>query len=427
MKAVLRWLVLLTVLVCDTTAWAGIEVDAERELKLLGKGVTPPKRFGNVAFRLAVFSYEDPDGLSLSDALAALASHELLAGAKVSSIGVLRYSGRLTPAPGEAQGYFDKVELLARHQEPTAALWGMVRRDGSEILIESFLQLPASTRVPGLQARLRLPAAMGAGELRATAGSDRLQLQRLRLPASAVEGLRQAAQRLGELREAPQTGAAVKARLPLGAVFYVLERREGWVRMAVSGGASGWVPLAGHCTGPCSGFLEGPRFVSQLLAFVKSRRPPNAAESLSPDARQLRDELFAMSVLDGAPERFAHEEALSVLERWQPKLGMSAAEGPALGATAANLRLMARLAGALRKARAALPRGDRNAYQRIALPKEPVRAAAYEAAEATTVDPRNRDLLHNLHVLYQWLGDTKRATLAAQLLDQAGSSTRTRW
>lgn len=417
----------LALLALSAPALAGIEVDAERELKLLGEGVTPPKRFGNVAFRLAVFSYEDPDALGLGDALAALASHELLTGARLSSIGVLRYSGRLTPAPGEAQGYFDKVEQLARAQEPTVALWGMARRDGDAVVVESFLQLPAATRAPGLQARLRLPAAMGEGELRATAGSDRLLLQRLRLPADAVAGIRDAARRLGELREQPRADAPVRAQLPLGTVFYLLEQRGSWVRMAVAGGTSGWVPRSGHCTGACAELLEGARFVSQLLAFIHKRAPPDPVDRLAPDARQLRDELFAMSVLDGAPARWAHEEAIATLKPWQAPAGSLAADGPTLGATAANLRLMARLAGELRRARAALPAADRSAYARIVLPRELVREAAYEAAEATRLDPRNTDLLHNLALLYRWLGDAERAALAERLLGQVEATARTRW
>jgi hypothetical protein len=402
-------------------------IDAERELKLLGEGVTPPKRFGNVAFRIAVFSYEDPDGLELGDALAALASHEVLTGARVSSIGVLRYSGRLTPAPGEETGYFDKVELLARNQEPTAALWGMVQRDGADVVVETFLQLPDSTRSPGLQAKLHLPGAMGGGELRATAGSDRLLLQRLRLPMSEAEQLRGAAARLGELREAPREDAPIRARVPLDTVFYLVERQPGWVQLAVSEGARGWVPLSGHCQGPCVQFLEAPRFLSDMLGFIQKRRPPETRDGLSADARQLRDELFAMAALDQAPQSFAHDEAISLLARWQPKPGATAAEGPTLGASAANLRLIARLAGELRRARASRPASRRDAYDEIVLPASTVRSAAFEAAEATVVDPRNADLLHNLQVLYRWLGDTERAELAARLMEQAETASRARW
>lgn len=402
-------------------------IDAERELKLLGEGVTPLKRFGNVAFRIAVFSYEDPDGLELGDALAALASHELLTGARVSSIGVLRYNGRLTPAPGEEMGYFDKVELLARNQEPTAALWGMVQRDGAELVVETFLQLPESTRSPGMQAKLRLPAAMGGDELRATAGSDRLLLQRLRLPASEAEHLRQAATRLGELREAPREDAPIRARVPLDTVFYLVERQPGWVQLAVSEGARGWVPLSGHCQGTCTQFLEAPRFLSDVLGFIQKRRPPESRDRLSADARQLRDELFAMAALDQAPQSFAHDEAISLLAPWQATPGATAAEGPSLGASAANLRLIARLAGELRRARASQPESERDAYDEIVLPAGTVRSAAFEAAEATVVDPRNADLLHNLQVLYRWLGDTERAALAARLMEQAEASSRARW
>lgn len=428
MKAVLRGLALGLVLLGSLVgAQAGIAIDAERELQLLGKGVEPPKRFGNVAFRVAVFSYEDPDGLDLGDALAGLVSHEMLAGAKVSSIGVLRYVGRLTPKAGEEQGYFDKVNLLAQHQEPTLALWGMVRRDGDHFVVESYLQIPPQTMTAGLQARLKLPPALGGGELRASLGYDRMLLQRLRLPISAVAGLRRAAQRLGELRQAPKLDAAVVARLPLQTVYYVNERRNGWVRMTSAGSVSGWVPLKGHCTGPCAALLDGPRFVSEILNFIKRRQPPEPVPTLAQDARQLRDHLFAMAVLDQAPPAFAHEEAIAVLTPWLPQPGQAGAGGPSVGAASANLRLLATLTGELRRARAPRPAAGYGSPDPAGLTPQTLRAAAYEAAEATLVDPRNIDLLHNLQVLYRALGDDERAGLAERLLAQARSSSRQRW
>lgn len=420
-----RWLrglaLLLAVASLALGARAGIEVDAERELRLIGEGVTPPKRFGEVAFRLAVFSYEDPDGLGLGDALAALASHELLAEATVSSIGVLRYSGRLTPTAGDERGYFDKVELLARPQEPTLALWGMVRREGEGATVETFLQLPRATRVPALQARLRLPQAMGGAELRATAGSDRILLQRLQLDGRALAGLREAAGRLGQLRSEPRAGAPATTTVPMGSVYYIVARRGDWVQMAVSRGGRGWVPVSGHCTGGCAALLAGPRFVSQMLAFMARREAPTGGDSLAPDARQFLAELQAMATLKLAAPMAGYDTAVELLSGWQPGKDTSAAEGPALGATAANLLLMARLANGLWQAQTA------GGYQQAALPKEAVRAAVYDAAEALLIDPRNADLLHNLQVLYRWLGDDERAALAGRLLEQSAQASRRRW
>lgn len=421
----LALLVGLILLIGAAPARAGIDVDVIRELRLLSQGITPPKRFGNVAFRVAVFSYEDPDNLGLDDTLAALVGHEILVGSRVSSLGMLRYVGRLTPQAEETLGYFDKVELLTRSQEPTVALWGLVRRQGDEVAIDTFLYIPASTQALSLQVRQHLPQAMGGGDLVARLGGDRLLLQHHTVPLADIPALQRAALSLKQLRAAPRPNAQA-VTLPMQTVYSPLRTELDWVLIrAYPGNRQGWVPRSGHCSGTCAPLVDAPRFVSGLLAFIEKRRVPEAASSLSSDAQRLRDHLLFASVLDEAPPEIADREAIARVGRWLPRPGVSATQMPDADAATANLRLVARVAGELRRTRLAQgdPR-DRAAYERIQLPPAFLRDVAYEAADALLLNPNDVDLLANLRRLYEAAGDTERATLAGRLLQRAAMMSR---
>lgn len=415
------------------SATAGIDLKVETELQLLSRGETPPKRFGDAAFRVAVFSYEDPDGLGLGDTLAALVGHEMLAGSRVSSLGMLRYVGSLAPRGENDHGYFDKVELLMRTQEPTVALWGMVRREADQVIIDSYLQIPESTMARSLQVRLELPDAMGKGELRARLGADRLLLQRHRLPFAAVQELRDAAAPLNELRTQPRVNAPVRARLPLKTTYYVKELRGDWVLVGTyPGTVSGWVPRSGHCTGACAALIDAPRFVSDLLAFMEKRLPADPRDSLAVDAQQLRDQILAVLRLDAVPPDVEAvqpyvEDAIRLLDPWLPRPGNPVETAVAGGAGSANLRLLARVKGELWRARWKFePGSSSRAYDSLQLPKEMLRQIAFEAADATLIDPQNVDLLNNLGVLFYLSGDSPRSVLAKTLLEKAVTSSRSR-
>jgi hypothetical protein len=388
-------------------------VDPVKELQLLRQGVTPPKHLADASFRVAVFSFEDPDGLGLGSALSALAGHEILAGALVQSIGVILYTGPLTPQPGDDLGYFDMVEKLAEGQEPTVSVWGMVRRDGQELVVDTWLQIPAESVGRGLQVRLRLPSEMGRGELVARLGGDRLLLQRHRLPLAAAADIRAGAAALADLHARPAPDAPV-VRLPAEALRYVRDRSGDWVQIA-AGNRSGWAPIRGHCRGACAPLLDPIRFVSALLRFMEQRIAPEAPPTLAPDACALAAQILAAQAFDRAPPDVGR--ALEILAPWLP-----GSEGPGAavaGAAAANLRLVGRMRAAL----------WHHATDRPPAPlpsPATVRGWAFEAADATAIDPRNLELLHDLQVLYQAVRDGERAALAGKLLEKATASSRLR-
>ena len=94
-------------LISPPVSLAEQRIDIESELRLLEQGKTLPRRIPGARFRVAVFTYEDPSGTDLGNAMSALVSAHILMNSRVSSIGVLRYEGRLAPTRESRLSYFD--------------------------------------------------------------------------------------------------------------------------------------------------------------------------------------------------------------------------------------------------------------------------------------------------------------------------------
>ena len=145
------------------TASAGMMLDIDKELSLLRDG-RAQVHIGKARYRFAVFTFDDPDGTGLGNAVAGILSHDLLMKSKVSSIGVLRYVGGLGKASDEKQlRYFDKVEPLIESQGVQVAIWGTIRRSGEKAQIDSFTQLSPSVVRSAFSYSYRLPPSMGGG------------------------------------------------------------------------------------------------------------------------------------------------------------------------------------------------------------------------------------------------------------------------
>ncbi len=343
---------------------AEIRVDVNEELRLLELGKTPPRRIPNAKFRVAVFTYEDPNGTGLGDQAAALMARAILTGSGASSLGVLRYEGDLSPSkPGDVS-YFDKVERVVASQDVALAVWGRISRQGDEILLDSYAQVPVETVESRFTWRLRLPKDMGGEELSARLRPNRFALQRLRVPVAVSDSIRQSAQRLDELRERPADGAVVVARLPKERVYFLARRQEEWVFLQVQGGPGGWARLPA-CAGDCGGFLDGAAFAGDLLAYMGTGRIPSERSGLSPEALAVRDQLAA---LDGLNEAHRIAESLELTKRWTahvsthstPAIAVSGQPTvvPPGGAAAANAAALAELSGLL-------ARGFRASYDRM--------------------------------------------------------------
>jgi hypothetical protein len=408
-------------------------MDLEQELQLLERGIEPRPRIPFAEHRVAVFTYEDPDGSGLGNALAALVGGEILFRAQVRSLGVLRYEGRLGPMEPQALSYFDKVEKVTRAQQVTVSVWGVIRDEGERFVVDTFVQLAPVVWEKSFAWSIVLPRRMGGGILRARCRPDRIQVQRLAVPKADVGAVKTAAQQLDELRESPRNDAPVAARIPTG-TMYRIDRHEGeWVHVQAGAGRAGWVKAEGHCQGTCAPLLDAGRFTGGLIRFIETARVPPAGESLAPDAQAVVDQInvlgrlrsrLASKVLAGLRPDAAYRLPPPpsdwgwLVDRWLEGRGV-----PPGGASFANIRMLDRVTEAL--ARAAHKSGEEHGpvptymYDQLAPSRDEVRTIAFDLAQASLDDPRNPEVLQNLAVLFAYAGEGERARLANELANQS--------
>jgi hypothetical protein len=388
-------------------------VDAKKDLRLLEQGIRIPLRIPGAKYRVAVFAYEDPDDTKLGDDLAAVVSREVLLYSGVSSIGVLKYEGDLSPAANEKLSYFDKVEKLTASQETILSLWGMIRRRGDRLVIDSFVQIPPDVAERSLSWHLKLPRQMGGEELRGHVGPDRIFVQSLEVPLTSAAALHELARSLEELRASPEGSAPVAGRMRQGSVYRFTEWRGDWV-FVDAGELKGWARAAPNCPGACAKLRDASRFASGVLSYLADGKVPPVAASLEADARIFRDQLVAVAAVEH-PEGFNYSSFVS--RHWSGDANARPRAAPG-GASFENLRAALRIAFTLYEQRPRLPlEPDMDAnrwygYSQQTLERAFVRDVAFDLAEASQDDPRNLDVLHNLEVLFRYAGDEQRAEAA---------------
>jgi hypothetical protein len=260
---------------------------------------------------------------------------------------------------------------------------------------------------------------MGGSDLLASLRPNRIPAQRLDLPLGALDVLRQAAQSLNELRSEPRIEAPIVATVPAGRVYWLDDRRDDWVHVRAGEGKEGWVPSRGHCEGDCRPLLDVGGFAGELLRFIATGRSPATADTLSPDARAVRDQILALQTLNGGVAEEIQDGMDRVLSRWIDLESASDGRVPPGGAAFANILAISRVAVALKLALRGRESGDaQSEYQGLTIDRDLVRGVADDLAQASMDDPRNADVLHNLAVLFEYAGETRRAELARSLMDR---------
>lgn len=390
-----------------------VVLDSAADLGLIQRGLQPERRIPNARFRVAVFTYEDPDGTGAGGALASLVGRRVVLESKVQSIGVLRYEGSLAPTPQQPLSYFEKVEKLVEAQQVTLAIWGMVRLQEDSVLVDTFVQLPPNVVQDEFSWKLALPQAMGGGNLLAQLRPSRILVQRQVLPRESLQMIQTAAKTIDTLRAQPNEAAPVIATLPVGTVYWFSQRQGDWVEISTDT-YKGWVPSDGHCAQACTSLFSAAQFGSGLLQFIQSRRIPAVGDDLQPEAHAVAAQLSVLEQLDTAqPGRFQNAvlRPLESLTR--------APAGTAAGAAFANIRAMAKLTTSLQAAVRDYGDSLAQGYDRVELPYSRVQQIAFELADASLDDPRNTDVLNNLAVLFRYARDNERASLAERLAREA--------
>jgi len=393
-------------------ALAGKKVDLDEEVGRLLRGEQPEVHIGGARHRVAVFTYEDPDRTGIGDLLAGVLAHEILLGAEVSSLGVVRYEGSLAPRRAAPDvSYFDKVERVTDAQRAALAVWGSVRRMPGRLRVETYLQIPRASVDSSFTWRLAVRAAepppggsAACGELRARLRPDRVLLQTLEVPIDELRRLRDFS--FDRLRAGPDAAAPVVGQLRKGEVYRIVERREGWAHVE----GRGWIPEKPACGDFCAKLARSGALVRALLRFMDDRSAPEVGPQLGVEALAVAEQIRALQGLKGGADR-VRDATLALADQWEgagratgpdPATGIDRGSGPAPGGAAfANVRALGRVA----LAQASEP----------GAPRAQLQAIAFDLADALQDDPRNEDVLQNLSVLFACAGDAARARRAAEL------------
>ncbi len=200
---------LLLVALCfsvSAPARAGGDYILEDALSDILKGGRYQRHLTGAKYRLAVFSFDDPQETGLGDDAALLLARHILFANSQLSIGVLNFKQNLAPAQPGDRSYFDKVDLVMKGEQATLAVWGRVLPLGDSIVIDTFLQVPPETLETRFDLRLPLPQAMGGGIMQAHLRPDRIHVQRLVLDKGQQAKLAEAARYVRELRAGSRIG-----------------------------------------------------------------------------------------------------------------------------------------------------------------------------------------------------------------------------
>ena len=362
--------------------------------------------FPNVEHRIAVFTFDDPHHTGLGDPVSFLLSKKLLFSTRVSSFAIVNYQGGVERAASGELAYFDKVDALSRDQHFLLAVWGRLSQTAHDgVRIDSFLQVPATADEPPYVQTLRLPEAMGAGVLTARLKPDRIGIQSLELSNDEAQALRAVADEVATLRDAPNISATKTGQLGEGgtytdnAGYRIVESSGEWVRVQFGDGSGGWTSVDAFCTGICSRLMDVAAFTNDVVALTSDQLLRDVPEGVSLEADAVAHQLAALVALETSPPR-----ALDIFQSWAPSVSV----GPAPGDTGfANLWAVASIAAELDL--------DQRDFEEIALDRDMIAQIADELAIASVADPADLDLLDNLSVLFGYLGDERRRSLAGEI------------
>jgi len=364
-------------------------VALQKELESLPQVAT--RHFPGVRNKIAVFTFEDEARTGLGDAVSFIASKSLLFHTPVRSLAIVNFQQGLLP-DDTGLSYFEKVDRIVADQGYLASLWGEIGTAGDDYVIETYVQLHTAAASSRLNAKIT-PAGLPS-ELRGSLQSNRLWLQTKVISRDALKQLQTVAQEIRKLRATPDAGAEQTGELSEGVQYWINDRRGEWIQLETKDGKRGWTSVRQFCQGDCRAIIDAADFVSQLAVYVNAGSWSRTFEGFRPSIAAFNEQVSLLQALNGDKDL---RSAVSRAKEW------TASGGRAGGAAIANLT-------ALGEVQLLSTDGKLN--------RDDVARVANDLAKAVLTDPGNLNALFNLRVLFEYVGDEKRAGLARNLFDE---------
>ena len=379
-----------------------------RHYELAQQGGRARRLIPLLRYRIAVFSFEDPDATGVGEAVSAILAHDLLLRRRNRSQAVLRFvdeTSTATSATGPT--YFDKVEAIIAQQEVQIAVWGVVRRSREGgVVVESFVQVSPQV----VRQAFTLEVAAGKGKLVVQAGPDRILAQRLWVPAEALNLLRRSGEDLQQLRRYPRADSPRVGEIPLGTSYSLRKRKADWIEVK-SKDLRGWVRSRGYCTGQCQPVLAVSELIQDIIAYLRMGSVKGEVRlGLSEDAQVLLDQLRMLRALEKKQPLLPRVYLLNLRRCEQGSRHLAPPPG---GASSCNLWAVARIMHVCwnQPGITACLADETRAVE--------LREIADLLALAAQSDPTNVTVLDNLGFLFEQLGEHDRSRLAKKLAAEA--------
>jgi hypothetical protein len=361
----------------------------EKEIRQIG--TDQPKYFGRAKNRVAVFTLDDPDETGVGDAVSFLLSKALLFSAPVSSYAIVNYQGGVEEPDQDGLSYFNKVERLTEGQGYIFTIWGKISRHGQHVTIDMFGQIDNELDV--FNRKLTLPEAMGGGTLIARMNANRFKIQTIDMSLEAAESLVPVAESVRTLRTQPDADASELDTLPEGKAYRIVASEGSWVQLGVEDGPVGWTSVHAFCTEECRRLLNTAVYANSFIATTKKGKSgPGKMDGITNLAVNAQQQIFAMTRFQDSKY-----DALEIARDKSPEAGF------------ASIQALAEIAIELDKLKLETPFGQ------IRLDKSFVQDVAGRLARASLATPQDLDILDNLVVLFNYLGDNQRRKVASNI------------
>lgn len=341
--------------------------------------------------RVAVFTFEDPDGTGLGDALSLVLSKQILFNSDVHSKAVVNIQQGVSP-DDSGLGYFEKVEKVTQDQGYFAVIWGRINKTDKGYVIDTYLKFDTSNHQNRFE--ISFPAAQLDKPLQARVAPNRVWVQSLTLSSDFSKDITLAADEIRKLRTDPSTTSSLnEKRIDEGFPYWLSERDGPWVQIKSDDKVLGWTSVVVFCRALCEEVLGTANFVSGLMNYAtygttKSWKINDSDFTIDANAIHAQTEII---VQINKEKNFDNAQKIS--SEWIKK------ESPSSGANFDNFLVVA-LVGQEK------------------LNHTNANAAAERLARATLGDPGNLDALNNLSTLFRFLGDNKRSNLAENLYNE---------